>query len=651
MPAILQYLLKLSVSAGIIYAFYYLVLRRLTFYHLNRWYLTGYTLLCLIIPFINISPIANKADEKLPALNYIPMVQNIKNYVPPALNKATPYAYTMWDGLIALLAIGSLVLLIKLSVQLVSFIRLKQKAERLSDDGTAIYHIDEDIMPFSFGNSIYLNKTLHTEKELEEIIMHEYVHVKQMHSADILVAELFCVLNWYNPFAWLIRHSIRQNLEFIADDNVVRSGIDKKAYQYHLLKVVGIPQYRLANQFNFSSLKKRIIMMNRNRSAKIHLLKFMFILPLLAVTLMAFRSEIVNTVNKITTKPATIQAVSNPMLPVNILNTEPTVRHKKQLAIHPINKEMIQPDSAIKKSMNITAYFDGQVLKTTEINNSYLVITRIDDRFDSYSNLTSIAVKKGDKIKKGQLVGTVDVDTITGIPQLKYSMYKGTEMVYDADGTDTSKRSYNNVYITGYGPANLPSGAKNSSSSGYGKAYVVQPAKAYKVSTKANAYVAYPAKNYTTVANYNYSYSGSDTGKNRVAVVRVGSRLDSIHVDDAVAIKTAGRNKVYVLTRGTGARAYNITSDDELVYTIDPRHLDEQDFTRMEKQFADNGFKLKINNHHNEKLNIQISASRDNSTSSASFSGDDLKNSTCYIRISGDKKTGQVSISTYPLSK
>jgi beta-lactamase regulating signal transducer with metallopeptidase domain len=98
------------------------------------------------------------------------------------------------------------------------------------------------------------------------------------------MAEMLCILNWYNPFAWFIRHNIRQNLEFIADDNVVRSGMDIKAYQYHLLKVVGIPQYRIANQFNFSSLKKRIMMMNRAKTAKIHLVKFLFILPLIAVT-------------------------------------------------------------------------------------------------------------------------------------------------------------------------------------------------------------------------------------------------------------------------------------------------------------------------------------------------------------------------------
>jgi TonB-dependent SusC/RagA subfamily outer membrane receptor len=108
---------------------------------------------------------------------------------------------------------------------------------------------------------------------------------------DILFAELLTIFNWYNPFAWLIRYSIRQNLEFIADRQVVENGFDKKDYQYHLLKVVGQAQYRLANNFNFSSLKKRITMMNKIRSARVQLLKFLFILPLPAVLLVAFRDR------------------------------------------------------------------------------------------------------------------------------------------------------------------------------------------------------------------------------------------------------------------------------------------------------------------------------------------------------------------------
>jgi len=323
MPVIIQYLLKLSLSVAVIHAFYYLMLRRLTFYNLNRWYLAGYTVLCFVIPFINVAQIADRADEKLPVLTYIPSVQNIRSYIPSGIGQTAQHSWTIWDGIIALLAIGSAILIIRLIVQMASFIRLKQRAEVLSDNGAVIYHIDEQVMPFSFGNSIYLNKNSHTDKELEEIIMHEYVHVKQMHSVDILIAELFCVINWYNPFAWFMRHSIRQNLEFIADDNVVRSGINKKDYQYHLLKVVGIPQYSIANQFNFSSLKKRIIMMNQQRSAKIHLLKFMFILPLLAVTLLAFRSEIANAIIKVKHMPITIK----------FMNTANTLRSKPVQAV------------------------------------------------------------------------------------------------------------------------------------------------------------------------------------------------------------------------------------------------------------------------------------------------------------------------------
>jgi hypothetical protein len=60
----------------------------------------------------------------------------------------------------------------------------------------------------------------------------------------------------------VIKRSIRQNLEFIADNKVVENGIDKKQYQYLLLKVIGNNQYSIATKFNFSSLKKRIAMMN-----------------------------------------------------------------------------------------------------------------------------------------------------------------------------------------------------------------------------------------------------------------------------------------------------------------------------------------------------------------------------------------------------
>jgi beta-lactamase regulating signal transducer with metallopeptidase domain len=182
------------------------------------------------------------------------------------------------------------IMLVRLLLQLLSFRRMMKKALPVSTDGMNLYQVNENIIPFSFGNSIFINRHLHNEKELEEIIRHEFVHVKQRHSLDIIWAELLCLVNWFNPFAWMLRRSIRQNLEFIADHKVLENGINKKEYQYLLLKVIGNNQYSIATQFNFSSLKKRIAMMNKLKSAKLHLLKFLFVMPVVIVMLLAFRT-------------------------------------------------------------------------------------------------------------------------------------------------------------------------------------------------------------------------------------------------------------------------------------------------------------------------------------------------------------------------
>jgi len=313
MPSIVLYLLKCSISLAIVWLFYQLLLRRLTFYSMNRWYLMGYAALSLILPLIHIT-IATEEQmaDKIQVIRYIPVFRT-----QPSVGPATPErAYTGWDLLLVVLALGTLLLLVRLLIRYLSLRRIQKRALLIGDGHLTIYHVNEPITPFSFGKAIYLNPRLHSEKECEEIILHEYVHVRQRHTVDILVGEALCIFSWFNPFSWLIRHSIRQNLEFIADRQVLASGLDRKAYQYHLLKVVGESRYGLANNFNFSSLKKRIIMMNKSRSAKLHLVKFLFIVPLLAVLLVAFRDRAdihLPTLHKETPLPETgVESVQRP---------------------------------------------------------------------------------------------------------------------------------------------------------------------------------------------------------------------------------------------------------------------------------------------------------------------------------------------------
>lgn len=282
MPDLIDYLLKVSIALALVYLFYQLVLRRLTFYNWNRWYLVGYSIMSFLIPFMNITGFLFRHELDEAQIVRIVPVYNIQL-------KEAGFEWNQWTVAMALLIAGMLLMGIRMLLQLLSLRRMQTKAVLLNEGDIKLFHVEEQIMPFSFNNGIYINSKLHTEVELQEIIRHEFVHVKQKHSIDILLAEVLCTLLWFHPAAWLIRKAIRQNLEFIADEKVLQDGVDKKQYQYLLLKVVGNNHYSIAPNFNFSSLKNRIVMMNQIKSARVQIIRFLFVLPLLAVLLLAFR--------------------------------------------------------------------------------------------------------------------------------------------------------------------------------------------------------------------------------------------------------------------------------------------------------------------------------------------------------------------------
>jgi hypothetical protein len=220
-----------------------------------------------------------------------------------------------WHWIVWSIAIGAAVLLLRLTVSFLAFLRLQKKARLLISSDVNLYHVNDAIIPFSFGKAVFINHQSHSETELREIIRHELVHVRQKHSIDIIWSELLCILNWYNPFAWLLKSAIRQNLEFIADNKTLESGVDAKQYQYLLLKVVGNNEFSIAPKFNFSSLKKRIVMMNKLKTARIHLLRFLFIVPLLGVLLISFRKELPHKSTAPVTQTYAATAVETDTLP------------------------------------------------------------------------------------------------------------------------------------------------------------------------------------------------------------------------------------------------------------------------------------------------------------------------------------------------
>lgn len=289
-----DYLVKLSVGLAVAYIFYFAVLRKLTFYTWNRWYLLLYSMLAFLIPFIDVSGLM--PEEKLTFEGIEDSVLRLNQFLPQIYDEATlassPAPEEPVNWLLTLFVLGIIVMTARLCLNFYFYARIKREAQLVSDDGMILYHVDREIVPFSFGNAVFINPTLHSEDDLEKIILHECVHVQQKHTFDNICAEILCILNWYNPFAWLIRYAIRQNLEYIADEQVLQHHADIKKYQYLLLKVTGVPEYRLTNQFNFASLKHRIMMMNKARTPKIHLARFLFLVPLITAMLVAFRPDL-----------------------------------------------------------------------------------------------------------------------------------------------------------------------------------------------------------------------------------------------------------------------------------------------------------------------------------------------------------------------
>jgi beta-lactamase regulating signal transducer with metallopeptidase domain len=286
MQLLFAYLLKLALCLALGYLFYFLLLRRMTYYTWNRYFLLFFSLAALAIPLL---PVQMPGDIR--SINAVFFITDILPAVDhTTLSKAgTQNIDANINNLVlAVMLTGMFFFLVRFILRFYSLRRTRSAAELVKDGEIKLYHLAGCEAPFSFSNSVYLDIQRYDQQELEKILAHELVHINQKHTIDMLVAELLSIIQWFNPFVWCIKYAIKQNLEFIADDSVLQKGISRTGYQYLLLKVSGAMPYTLANNLLFPSLKKRIHMMNRTKTGRIHLLKYMCIIPLGCVLLFSF---------------------------------------------------------------------------------------------------------------------------------------------------------------------------------------------------------------------------------------------------------------------------------------------------------------------------------------------------------------------------
>ncbi len=308
----IAYLLKVNVAIALFYAFYKLLLCRDTFFTWRRVALLAFIMVSITLPLINCgSWIGQSVAVKGMAEVYANIVLPEVVIGGDAASTADWHSVAMsWCG-IMYWAVLSLLMLRFLS-QLASILRLYVKSEKREIEGVRVCILDKKAAPFSFFKIIFINPESHAREELREILAHEQAHARQYHSLDVILGELACMVFWYNPFMWLVKNEIRNNLEYMADHRVISEGYDTKNYQYHLL---GLTYQKAAanlyNNFNVLPLKERIKMMNKKRTKGIGMAKYLLLLPLVAMLVIGSNIDsVASTTNAVSTSKG-LSAVSS----------------------------------------------------------------------------------------------------------------------------------------------------------------------------------------------------------------------------------------------------------------------------------------------------------------------------------------------------
>lgn len=289
--------------AGIILAccliFYKVLLQKETFYQLNRFVLLGCLVLSFSLPLLPIPQQLSLRKGEVTVISNSPELGSSSNnttpqQLQPAQVAPVNQAHTggnisfkqvmIW--LMWLYWFGVAAFSITFFIQVITLLTRIYTYPVIKDGPFTIVELPGDKAPCSFGNIIFINPEKYDWDTYNQILLHEKIHIQHKHSLDILLAEIVLIFQWFNPFAWLYRKELENNLEFLTDDLMLSQGkADRTSYQMNLLKV-SAPHFPLSltTNYNQSLLKKRVIMMTAKKSNVNNTWKYLFLLPVLVIS-------------------------------------------------------------------------------------------------------------------------------------------------------------------------------------------------------------------------------------------------------------------------------------------------------------------------------------------------------------------------------
>ncbi|MGM9509901.1 POTRA domain-containing protein [Larkinella sp. GY13] len=285
-----SYLSRGSVSLAVFALGYRFFFSRLTYFQWNRVYLLGCAGLSLLIPLLPLPGQfgINTVTEAVFRLQ-LPSIRSSGGAFHPAeVPRSAFFSAALIERiLLTVYLAGCLYKTICFYRNLHAIFRLRQSAEKVELGRYCTIYRQSALPTFSFLTCIFLNSDDHslTEDERAQVLQHEQLHVTQWHTIDLLLFEIVGIVFWFNPVVIYFNHSIRQIHEYFVDSQVTRAIGNVRSYGYLLLKLTTQPSSNaLVNSFSTKPVFLRIQMLTQSPSKPMQKLKFLLIVPILALT-------------------------------------------------------------------------------------------------------------------------------------------------------------------------------------------------------------------------------------------------------------------------------------------------------------------------------------------------------------------------------
>lgn len=275
----IDFIIKSSFSLFVFFVFYKLLLENEKMHLFNRFYLLAAVLFSLIIPFISIQ-----------TANEIPL-QNFQTFISqPIIIKQEESSFFQFNWTVLFFVcygLVTLLLLIRFAKNISDLLKKAKANPFIYFKNTKVILLEATIIPHTFLNFIFVNKHDFQNNQIqEELLSHEFVHIHQKHSLDILFIEILKTLFWFNPLFYVYKRAIQLNHEFLADENIVKKYKNVPFYQALLLQTNGNKPIYLASNLNYLVTKKRLIMMTKSTSKQVGLIKKALVFPLVVLIFM-----------------------------------------------------------------------------------------------------------------------------------------------------------------------------------------------------------------------------------------------------------------------------------------------------------------------------------------------------------------------------